>query len=324
MNTNSIAKAVKGAFMKTAFQLRKHSPEILIVTGVIGTVTSAVLACRATLKVDDILEETRESLDKIHECTIDPELADRYTEEDKKKDTAIVYAQTAFKFVKLYGPSVVLGVLSLGSMVASNDILRKRNIALAAAYATIDRGFKEYRGRVVERFGQEIDKQLRYNLKAVEVKEKVTDENGKTKTVTKTVNVLDDSHADYDPNKHSAYAKYFDVGNPYWEKDAEYNLMFLRAKQNYFNDKLKVDGYVFLNDVYKELGILPTKAGQVVGWRYDPKSKTSDNYIDFGIYDIHNACSRDFVNGYERSILLDFNVDGDILSNWKGADTILG
>lgn len=312
MNKNQIMTKVSGTFAKVSFQMKKHSPEILIVTGVVGTVTSAVLACKATLKVNDVLSETKDQLDKIHDCVNNPEMADRYSEDDAKKDTVIVYVKTAVNFAKLYGPAVAIGALSLSSILASNNILRKRNAALAAAYATVDRSFKEYRNRVIERFGDEVDKQLKYNIKAVEIKEKVTDKDGHTKTVKKTINVIDPE----DPNTYSEYAKFFDVGNPYWEKDAEYNLMFLRAKQSYFNDKLKVDGHVFLNDVYKELGIPTTKAGQVVGWVYDPSNPNIDNYIDFGMYDIHRSTARDFVNGYERTILLDFNVDGNIWNDW--------
>lgn len=305
MKKVEIMNKVTGTINRVGFRLKQHSPEILVVAGVIGTVASAVMACKATMRVNDILNETQEQLDKIHDCSSNSEMVSVYSEDDAKKDTAIVYAQTGMKFVKLYAPAVTLGVLSLGSILASNDILRKRNAALAAAYATVDRSFKEYRSRVVERFGQEVDRQLKCNIKAIDIEERETDESGKEKTVKKRVEAVD-------PNSYSAYARLFDAGNPYWEKDSEYNLMFLRAKQNYFNDKLKVDRRVFLNDVYKELGFPPTKAGQVVGWVYDPENPIGDNYIDFGIYDVYKPNTSAFVNGYERSIWLDFNVDGNI------------
>lgn len=307
METTKIMNKVTGTVSKIGFGLKKHSPEILIVAGVIGTAASLVLACRATLKVNDILEESKEQLDKIHECVEDADISD-YTEDDAKKDTAILYAQTGLKFVKLYGPSVVLCVLSVTGMVVSNVILRKRNIALAAAFTAIDKSYKEYRGRVVERFGEKIDRQLKYNLKAVEIEEKIVDENGEEQTVKKTIEVADADN----PNGYSDYARFFDEASPYWEKDSDYNLMFLRRTQTWANDKLKASGRLFLNEVYEALGIPTTKAGQVVGWVYDPENPIGDNYVDFGLYDIHRQTVRDFVNGYERSILLDFNVDGNI------------
>lgn len=290
---------------KVGFKFKKHSPEILVVAGVIGTVASAVMACRATTKVGGIIDDAKEEIEKVHTVMEDESYADKYSEEDGKKDLTIIYAQTGLKIAKLYAPSVILGVLSLGGIVASNNILRKRNVALAAAYATIDNSFKDYRKRVVERFGEEVDKQLKYNVKAKEIEETIVDENGKEKKVKTTVNVVN-------PDEISDYARFFDPASPYWEKNPEFNLMFLKAQQKYANDLLKAQGYLFLNDVYKGLGLEPTKAGQVVGWIYDPENPNGDNYVDFGIYDVSNERKRAFVNGYERNILLDFNVDGNI------------
>lgn len=311
MSKLAIMDTISKTFYKSAFQLKKHSPEILVVAGVVGTVASAIMACKATTKVEAILTDTKDRVDKIHEATDTgvTEAGETYNEEDAQKDLVIVYSQTAIKFVKLYAPAVALGALSITSILASNNILRKRNIALAAAYATVDKGFKEYRSRVVERFGEAVDRELKYNIKAHKVEETVVDpETGKEKKVKKTVEV-----AEFDPNECSEYAKFFDDGCKGWEKDAEMNLLFLRAQQRYANDLLQARGYLFLNEVYRMLGIQETKAGQIVGWVYDTKNPVGDNYVDFGIYDINRPKARDFVNGYERTILLDFNVDGNIL-----------
>ena len=113
---------------------------------------------------------------------------------------------------------------------------------------------------------------------------------------------------------YSDYAKFFDEGCREWDKDPEYNLTFLKCQENYANDLLKSKGHLFLNEVYDMLGIPRTKAGQIVGWIYDEENPIGDNYVDFGIYDVYKEANRNFVNGYERNILLDFNVDGDILS----------
>lgn len=307
MNT-SIIKTAGTALSKIGFKIRKHSPEILVTAGVVGTVASTIMACKATTKVSDILEDTKAKVDQVHMVLEDNDISeDRYSQEDSKKDLAIIYAQSGIQFVKLYGPAVALGVLSLGCILTSNNILRKRNVALAAAYTAIDKGFKEYRGRVVDRFGEAVDRELKYNIKAKKITETVTDEEtGKEKKVKKTVDVISDS------NGYSPYARFFDEASPAWEKDPEYNLMFLRAQQQYANDLLRARGHLFLNEVYDMLGIPRSKAGQVVGWVYDENNPIGDNHVDFGIYDIRREVVRDFVNGYERSILLDFNVDGNI------------
>ena len=309
MNMSNIVNSATKTFHRVGFQIKKHSPEILLITGITGVVTSAVMACKATTKVDAIVEESKKSIDMIHEGMEAGNICDvEYTEEDGKKDLAIVYIQTGVKFAKLYGPSVLLGLTSIGCILASNNIIHKRNVALSAAYTAIDTSFKGYRSRVIERFGENMDRELRYNIKTQEVKETVVDEEtGKKKTVKSTVSVVD-------PNTYSDYARFFDEYCAGWTKDAEYNLMFLRQQQNYANELLKSRGHLFLNEVYDMLGIDRTKAGNIVGWIYDEKHPIGDNFVDFGIYVLDNEKARDFVNGRERSILLDFNVDGDILS----------
>lgn len=302
MKKLNVVNNVTRAFHKVGFQFKKHSPEILVVTGVVGGVASAVMACKATTKVSAILDESKKTIDTIHETVNNPEFKDRYTVEDSKKDLTIVYAQTGLKLAKLYGPAVALGVASITSILAGHSILNKRNAALAAAYATVDNSFKEYRNRVVERFGKDLDRELKYNIKAKEVEETVIDEHGKETVVKKTVAV----------GQESDYARFFDEACTGWTKDAELNLAFLRQQQNYANELLRSRGHLFLNEVYDMLGIPRTKAGQIVGWIYDEKNPVGDNFVDFGIYDLYDERKRAFVNGYERSILLDFNVDGNI------------
>jgi len=307
MNKLEIVNKATRTFHRVGFKLKKHSPEILSVVGAVGAVTGAVMACKATTKVGAILEDSKEQIDIIHQGMEDGHVRDvDYTEEDGKKDLAIVYAQTGLKVAKLYAPAVIVGAAGIACMLGSTNILRKRNVAIAAAYTTIDKSFKEYRGRVIERFGEELDRELKYNIKAMKIEEKVVDENGKEKKVKKTVQAID-------PTKYSAYARFFDDGCLGWDKDAELNLFTLHQVQEHANDLLKARGHLFLNEVYDMLGFKRTKAGNVVGWIYDEEHPIGDNYVDFGMYNLYNEKARDFVNGYERVILLDFNVDGEIL-----------
>ena len=248
--------------------------------GVIGTVTSAVIACKATTKVGKIVEETKSDVEEIHNAVEKgvTNAGEKYTADDSKKDLTIVYA-------------------------------------LAAAYATVDKGFKDYRSRVIERFGAEVDRELKNNVKAkkVDVIEK-DPETGKDKKVKKQQFVVS-------PSDISGYARFFEqytmdeegntILNRNWESNNEYNLMFLKAQERYANDLLKSKKRLFLNEVYEMLGLPPTKAGQIVGWVYDPENPSGDNYVDFGLY-ADNLTYSDFVNGHEPAILLDFNVDGNI------------
>lgn len=303
-----VLSKVSNSINKIGFKAQKHSPEILVVAGIVGVVTSTVMACRATTKIEKILDTTKEKVDTIHDAAEKQVVnGEEYTKKDAGKDLAKVYLQTGVGFIKVYGPSIALGTLSVLSILKSHDILRKRNVALAAAYTAVDKSFKEYRNRVIERFGEGLDRELRYNIKAETVEETVVDEEtGKKKKVKKTVEYVDGELSDYSP-----YAKFFDELSDEWTDDPEYNLMFLVQRQKYANDLLRAKGRVFLNDVYKMIGLPETKAGQVVGWVWDPNNKDIDSKIDFGIFVTRRPNQR-FVNGYESVILLDFNVDGNV------------
>ena len=305
-----IMNSVSRSLHKVGFKFKKHSPEILIVTGVVGIIASTVMACKATTKVNDIVDETKETIDTIHDSVgkgLHTSDGEEYTQEVANKDLAIVYVQTGLKFVKLYGPSVALGIASIGCIVGSNHILRKRNVALAAALTAMETSFKEYRGRLIDRFGKDLDRELRFGIKAKEVEEKTVDENGKETTVTKTIEVAD-------PNAiHSIYSVVFCEGNSGWTRNAEFNKVFLIQQQNYANDKLKLNGILTLNEVYDMIGAPRTAYGQVAGWVYTEDSSIGDNFVDFGIFDVNNEKACDFVNGYEKSIILDFNCIGNIL-----------
>lgn len=288
---------VTRAFGKMGLGLKKHSPEILVITGVVGVVASAVLACKATTKLHTITDKAKKDIADIKESAL--------PEETSKKDLAVVYTKTGLDLVKLYGPSVTLGALSIGCILTSNGVLRKRNAAIVAAYTTVNSAFKDYRKRVVDRFGEDLDKELRFDIKTKEVEEKIIDEKGEEKVVKKSVKVINEDPSDF--------ARLFDCGNRGWENNAEQNLWYLKRQQAWCNDVLKTKGYIFLNDVYELLGIPKTAVGHRYGWVYDEKNPKGDNYVDFGIYNVYkNRNNSTFLDGLEPVALLDFNVDGDI------------
>ena len=302
---------MKKIINKVKFNVVKHSPEILMGIGIAGVVTSTVLACRSTLKVQEILDYKEKNMNNIKEVL--SEEREDYTEEDARKDKTIIMTTTTIRIMKLYIPSVIIGAGSIACLLESHNVMRNRNAGLAAALAATTESFKQYRERVTEKYGDEVDKEMRYGIK----KEKKEKDGKKTK---------EEIVVGCDEKELSGYARYFNENNINWSDDPQFNLMFLRQNQNWANDKLISQGYLYLNDVYEALGFPKSKAGQVVGWVYDPNNNEhGDNYVDFGIYDLNVKGYRDemtndtiaeerqdFVNGYRNSILLDFNVDGNI------------
>lgn len=281
---------------RTALTLQKNAPNILFGVGIASSVTSTVLACRATLKLDEALEEGQKQMARVKAA--DPDILENYSHMDQKRDITLIYVQTGIEVVKLYLPAIGFGILAVGSLTKSHDLLTKRNAAITAAYAAVDQAFKEYRARVVDRYGEQVDQEMRYGVEKVEIVDETT---GRKKTVKRAA-----------PGEPSMYAKFFDEYSRQWSKDPESNFIFLRCQQTYFNDLLIIRGHVFLNEVYDRLGLPHTQAGSVVGWMMGNDDEPHDNFIDFGIFNRSDQTIRDFMNGREASILLDFNVDGVI------------
>lgn len=287
----SLSNAVQGVVGRQSLMIQKNSPKMLFVGGVVGMVGSTVLACRATLKLEEVLETTQKDLKVSKRVQVDhPE---KYSESELKKDTAIIYVRSVAKVGALYAPAIVLGGASITMLTKSHNLLNERNAALTAAYVALDKGFNEYRQRVVDKYGEDEDRLLRYESEVVEIEEK-----GKKKK--KQVRV--------GPGGASIYARFFDEYSASWSKDPDVNRLFIHCQQNLANDLLHARGHLFLNEVYGMLGLPHTNAGSIVGWVMGPES---DGYVDFGVFVSDGGDRiRDFVNGREGSVLLDFNVDG--------------
>ena len=295
------AKAVVG---KTKYQAVKHAPEILLGVGVASIIASTVLACRATIKAVDICEEHKENMSKLDVVMHDPEYAEartnnNYTQSDYEKDQRIVTINTCVDIAKTYAPAVIFGVVGVGCLIQSHNILNKRNAALVAAYETLDKSYREYRKRVIDEMGKDAD--LRFQGVEKEVRQ-IVNENGDVE-VEENLKV----GPDYSP-----YAKFYDEGCRDWCKDGTENYYRLKTIENYANQLLKSQGFVFLNEVYDLLDIPKTSQGQIVGWCLN--NPDGDGYIDFGLSDPTSASLRRFVNGDENVVLLDFNVDGPIIN----------
>ena len=311
-NMTSALESASRLANKFAFKAKKHSPEILIAVGAVSIITGTVQACKATLKMQDVLETTSDNLEKIHgleDGTLKVKEGETYTEEDARKDKTTVYIQTAVKAVKLYGPSIVLIGGGLGCMIGSHIIMRRRYGAAVAAYSAVTTAFNEYKARVKERFGEQTQYELEHGVKAEEVE--TIDENGNKKK--ETVYVADKMI------KHP-YSVIFDESNPNWERDSGYNLIFIKNVEDAANRKLRKKGYLFLNDVYDMLGVSNTYIGQFAGWVWDPADPSIDSRVDFGLYDDYNPQKVAFLQGDECSVVLDFNCDGNIIDKIEGIE----
>lgn len=300
-------KTLRKSFKKAQLTVRKHSPEILMVAGVIGTVAGAVMACKETLELEDVLDECKQEKMELEEQYA---MCEQYSEDALKKDQVKLTLKQAVKIVKLYAPSVIMEATSIGVIFASNDIMRKRNASMAAAYATLNSMYKRYRQNVIESYGEEVDKDMRFGVKHEKVTE--IDEDGNKVKIDARIVDLDNTALAI-----SDYSRFFQAGCKGFDASSgRYNLLYLKGIQAMFNNKLIADGYVMLNDVYRELGFDTIPEGWSIGWVYDEENPIGDNYIDFGLYEARNKNQR-AVNDWEPVILMDFNVDGNLYEDPK-------
>lgn len=300
-------KTLRKSFKKAQLTVRKHSPEILMVAGVIGTVAGAVMACKETLELEDVLDECKQEKMELEEQYA---MCEEYSEDALKKDQVKLTIKQVAKIVKLYAPSVIMEATSIGVIFASNDIMRKRNASMAAAYATLNSMYKRYRQNVIESYGEEVDKDMRFGVKHEKVTE--IDEDGNKVKIDARIVDLDNTALAI-----SDYSRFFQMGCKGFDASSgRYNLLYLKGIQAMFNNKLIADGYVMLNDVYRELGFDTIPEGWSIGWVYDEANPIGDNYIDFGLYEARNKNQR-AVNDWEPVILMDFNVDGNLYEDPK-------
>lgn len=292
MDKTAIATTATRVTAKGIFKLKKYAPEILTGVGLVGVVAAGVIASRATLKLEPILENARDGIETVEGLT---EAGKYETKQDRAKELAVVYTNAGIDLIKLYGPAVTLAAGSIACILGAHGIMKQRNATLLVAYKALESTYSKYRERVIEELGVDQERDIFANIREDEFE----DEKGKKKVVARI-----------DGEPLGVYAKIFEKGsNANWTPDAHQNRMFLEAVQQGVNDLLHSRGHVFLNEVYTELGYDHTQPGQLVGW----VRGNGDNYIDFGIHEFENEKKREFILGHEKSVILDFNVDGTII-----------
>lgn len=296
----NFVNVLKSAAVHTGVTLKKHSPEILVITGIIGTFVTTILACEETTKAQEVLKEKDEQLELVKQATEIGSVTDKdgneitYTEKDIAEDKIRIYTKTAIKLAKTYAPAILTGILSTTSILAGYKIINHRAVTFAAAASALDATLKNYRGNVIERFGEKTDYELYHNIKE-EIVTEVDPETGKE--VTKTVKTT------YEP-ENSIYSRVVDpaLWNLENEDASEVRWHLMRVLE-WAQMKFDAEGFLSLNQVYKELNYKPTSYGQFAGW----VKGHGDQFISFGLENIYDEKVRDFINGIESTAWLDFN-----------------
>jgi len=285
---------------RTGLVLRKYSPQLLVGSGIAAGVYAAVLGAKAHLKAEKALAPYLQSIASLK--AIEGEFnTENNKPSDYTKALAKLYGLLGLELAKVYGPAASLGAAAIAAILSAHGLLSQRNAALMAGWKLVDEAFGKYRERIADEFGAEVDERVRYGLETKKIKTVTKGRDGKKKTKTTNKTVAPDYLED------SMYARLFEDSNPSWQNDHYMNHFFLSSAESYFNQRLIARGHVFLNEVYKHLGIKETPYGQVVGWFLE--SDGGDNYIDFHLGEGDPAPE---FGGVAEAILVDFNVDGPI------------
>lgn len=212
-----------------------NSPIILTTIGVTGSLTTAFLTGKASFKAAHILEAALE--DKRIEI-----------QDDIPRGIPTLNNKEKIKLVwMLYIPAASTGVVTVVSIIASNRIGMRRAAAVAAAYSISEKAFVEYKEKVLEKFGENKERDVRDDLARDRVNEN---------PVSSTQVIITGGG---DVLCYDAFT------GRYFKSDME----TLKKAQNDLNHKLLNDYYASLSDFYDLVGLPPTSYSDEVGWNSD-------------------------------------------------------
>lgn len=306
---SNVKKKVTAVAGRTGLKLRKKSPELLLAAGLVGMGVSVVWACKQSSKAHKIKEKRDAELEEVHQVEKSVEIGEvsveDYSPRDAGRDKLVVELRRAGRYVKLYwGPASVFA-LSTASILVSYRILNKRYLGAVAAFNTVSGAFQDYRKRVIEDGGKELDRKYMYGAETETRTKTILDENGKKKKVKEEVEKIEVDGVE-GPN----YSVIFDRSNPNWDENFDFVTLFLRGQESVHTNILQSRGYVFLNEVREALGFPAIPDGQRIGWLKD--CPDGDNYVSFGVDDLTREDFVRFVNGQQDALILEFNHAGII------------
>ncbi len=275
-----VPKSVTRVIGRQVLRTRIHAPQILFVTGLGAVVGGAVLACKATLEVEDVLVDHNKNMLDVSRLK-NPEVS-------YERERRIVTLHTTGRLMKLYAPATVTMGVGVVCLTRSHQLLVQRNTALTAAYVGLQRFLEGYRGRVREEIGEDREKAVYYASTPVEL---VEDTKKGPKVVYGSA-----------PTGSSPYSCVIDESKRgIFQDTLAFNKNYVAIQQQLLTDKLRSQGYLFLNDVYTRFDVSHTFTGQICGWFVGHPD--SDDFVDISVTPLHDG---------RGSIMLDFNVGGNV------------
>lgn len=314
-----------GKMARASLYVKNMSPELCLAGSILFGAACVVTSCMATLKSEPVVKEAKAKELDIRRIPSDGVkeaneklMAMRELTKEKREELQAVRRKAALTVIRHFALPAALGAVSVALNIADNRILRRNLTAATVAYAGLLESYNEYRKRVIADVGREKDQEYLHGIKKQKNVE-IDPDTGEVLGETEDYAAVDKGV--------SQYARYFDEGewdqtnkrwihqNLAWKDDNFINQKTLRSAEREANQKLVIDGFLFLNDVYRMLGLPLSIDGQIVGWVYDGEG--GDHAVSFGVFDDDPRqlpYNRAFVDGRRNTALLDFNVDGPIIN----------
>ena len=313
---------IKGTAKKCQFKFQQNKGLIFTLVSAGCEIAAVALMAKQAPKAEKILIPANKKLEMLKSEMNNTEMVAKgeVIPAEHKKEMRRIQRKTFAELAKVYSLPIIFTGASLTFMGGSYKVMKDKQIAIGAAYATIDNAFKSYRRRVKEKYGDDVENALFRDIK--ETKKTKEEINPVTGDLEKTDEIIKKANAG------GGYEIMFDASSILWSKSGRTNYETLMQLQKQANISLKVNGYLFLSDVIDMLELPKTTinpdllaASKVVGWIYDPYDTSLQSWISFGISDENghpNEIGNELFNNEERDVLLSFNVDGNILNGTNG------
>lgn len=217
---------------KSQVFFKRNSSTILTCIGAVGVVATTITAVKATPKALLLLEKAEN------------EKGDKLTAAEKVKAAGPVYI-----------PTIVIGASTLACIFGANILNKRGQASLMSAYALVDSGYKDFRKKVDELYGEETGTEVRAEI-------------AKDKYAEQDLKQPQDEYRLY----YDYYSEQYFEARPFDVQRAEYEV----------NRSLIMDDSVTLNEWYKHLGLKPLDHGDNFGWTtYANMDAYWQTWIDF-------------------------------------------
>lgn len=279
--------------------LKANAPTLMVAGGVVSMGAGTVIACKQTLKIEEVLANHVPSLEKVEQGE-KLELSS-YGKKEAQQDRIKIYTRAGLELGKVYAIPVVLWTGGAALVFGGHRMMVKRNATLALAFTGLKSAFDKYRQNVVETFGSDADQAMYGGHVTREVVDPVTGE----KSIVQ--------ERDWDSSAGDPYNRIFEQGaTSAWEPDLSVNRMFVANQQRFAQQLLNRRGYLWLSEVYSALGFPENDISRVVGWKVTklPDGSKDIPFVDFGLDKPHHD---DWKFSKENAIYLDFNCQGLIV-----------